>query len=143
MAGGFSGFDFTVRLAREVGRKCAFLLWFRALCDCGVGMIDDFGDRAQGRTSSAASQRRACHQGGQRKGFDSSSARRAKSTRASMPVLRKPHEYHRDLPAGATTKEPPKPCGSLRVLCIDGDIMMCRSKFFAAVSIGMIGFLSS
>ena len=77
MAEGFSGFDFGTRLAREVGRKRAFLLWFGALCDFGVVMIDDFGDWAQGRTPSAASQYR--------------------------------------------------PCGSLRVLCIDGGIMKCRS----------------
>ena len=60
MAGGFSGFDFATRLAREVGSKRAFLLWFGALCDFGVVMIDDFGDRAHGRTSSAASQCRLC-----------------------------------------------------------------------------------
>jgi len=60
MAGGFSGFDFAMRLAREVGRKRAFLLWFGAFCDFGVVMIDDFGDRTQGRTSSAASQCRPC-----------------------------------------------------------------------------------
>ena len=55
-AGGFSGFDFAMRSAREVEHKHAFLLWFGALCDFGVVMIDDIGDRAQGRTSSAASQ---------------------------------------------------------------------------------------
>jgi len=77
MAGGFSGFDFATRVEREVERKRAFLLWFGALCDFGVVMIDDFGDRAQGRTSSAGSQCRLC--------------------------------------------------GSLRVPCIDGGIMMCRS----------------
>jgi hypothetical protein len=45
-----------------------------------------------------------CHQGGQRHGFDQRSARGAKSTRASMPLLRQQHAHHRDLLARATAE---------------------------------------
>src|SRR3984893_10676717 len=45
-----------------------------------------------------------CHQGGQRHGFDERSARGAKSTRASMPLLRQQHAHHRDLIARATAE---------------------------------------
>ena len=45
-----------------------------------------------------------CHQGGQRHGFDERSARGAKSTTASMPMLRQQHAHHRDLLARATAK---------------------------------------
>src|SRR4029077_15728863 len=45
-----------------------------------------------------------CHQGGQRHDFDQRSARGAKSTRASMPLLRQQHAYHRDLLARATAE---------------------------------------
>ena len=45
-----------------------------------------------------------CHQGGQRQDLDERSARGAKSTRASMPLLRQQHAHHRDLLARATTE---------------------------------------
>jgi len=47
-----------------------------------------------------------CYQSCQRQGFDKRSARRAKSTRASLPLLRQPHDHHRDLLAPAVLRGP-------------------------------------
>jgi hypothetical protein len=48
-----------------------------------------------------------CHQSCQRQGFDKRSARGTESTRASLPLLRQPHDHHRDLLAGVPAKAPP------------------------------------
>src|SRR6202040_1599763 len=63
--------------------------------------------RAYPRASCRAAHSGRCHKGGQRHGFDERSARGAKSTRASMPLLRQQHAHHRDLLAGTTAKAPP------------------------------------
>ena len=53
------------------------------------------------------------HQGCHHKGFDKRSARTAESARASLPLLRRPHAHHRDLPAGATAQCFEKPSAPL------------------------------
>src|SRR6202040_841102 len=60
--------------------------------------------RAYPRASCRAAHSGRCHKGGQRHGFDERSARGAKSTRASMPLLRQQHAHHRDLLARATAE---------------------------------------
>ena len=63
--------------------------------------------RTRARDARSALDRDRRHQGRQRQ------ARRAKITRACLPVLRRSHAHHRDLPAGTTAQAPPdaRPAG--------------------------------
>ena len=73
----------------------------------GHAKLDTPQHRAYPRVALGTTHPDRCYQSCQRQGFDKRSARGTKSTRASLPLLRQPHDHHRDLLARTKAEAPP------------------------------------